>query len=101
MDEIVKEVEVGGVWYQATVEYEISGRYIPATRTDPEEWPDVEWQLSHVIDEFDNEVTDRETLKAIEAELSRLNIESECMEMAAEAAEQFRADEKWDARGDW
>lgn len=98
MDEIVKEVEVGGLWYQATVGYEISGRHIPATRTDPEEWPDVEWQISHVIDEFDNEVTDRETLKAIEVELSRLNIEAECEEHAAESAQAYRECEE---RGDW
>lgn len=93
---MVTEVDVSGDWYEAHIEFEIVGRYIPATRTDPEEYPEVEWTLVKAIGAEGNEVTNKEILSDIEKELSRSNIESDILESEADAAQQARADREWD-----
>lgn len=96
MSEMVTEIDVCGEWYEAHIEYEVVGRYIPATRIDPEEYPEVEWTLAKAIDAECNEVTDKETLKDIENAIAKSSIESDILESEADAAQQARAEREWD-----
>jgi len=56
------EIDVDGKWYWVELRYEIIGRYIPATHIEPEEWPEVEWDIETLISSDDYgleyEVTD-------------------------------------------
>ena len=96
MSSITKEIDVDGEWYEVEISYQIVGKYYPATRTDPAEYPEAEWTLEKATDAEGNEVTDKASLQAIEAELDRLGIAAECEENECEALEQSRADAKWD-----
>ncbi len=96
MSDMVTELDVFGEWYEAHIEYEVVGRYMPATRSDPEEYPEVEWTLTKAIDAEGNEVTDKETIKDIENAIAKSSIESDILESEADAAQQARADREWD-----
>lgn len=53
------------------VYFEISGRYIPATRLEPAEWPDAEWD-GKVEDEDGNMIDDQGVKDRIEEDLESL-----------------------------
>lgn len=96
MRSITKEIDVDGEWYEVEISYEITGRYIPATRIDPAEYPEAEWQVERVTDAEGNEVTDKGALRAIETELDRMSIAAECEEREAESVEEARAEFIWE-----
>jgi len=96
VSDMVTEIDVNGEWYEAHIEYEVVGRYIHATRIDPEEYPEVEWTLTKAIDAEGSEVTDKETLRDIENAIAKSSIESDILESEAYAAQQARADREWD-----
>lgn len=89
---MVKEIDVDGEYYEVHIEYQIVGRYIPATRIDPAEYPEADWSIEKAVDAEGADVTDKAILTEIEKELMRLDIETEILETAAEDAEQARAD---------
>ena len=57
------------------LDFEVTGRYIPANRLEPAEWPDAEWD-GKVEDADGNEVEDPEVLERIETALPELEEEA-------------------------
>ena len=96
MSSITKEIDVDGEWYEVEISYQIVGKYYPATRTDPAEYPEAEWTLEKATDAEGNEVTDKETIKDIETAIAKSSIESDILESEADAAQQARAEREWD-----
>ena len=90
------EVTTDAGIFTATVGYNIWGRYRPATRIDPAEYPEVEWDLLKVEDK-NGTVTDPEIIKLVEEELKHEDIENLALEMECDAREAARED-RW--RGD-
>lgn len=79
--------------FEVELECSIHGRYIPATRIDPEEWPDVEWEIVSAVDDHGDEVTDAETLESIRRKLVQDQVDMDILSGESELIE-YEADER-------
>lgn len=71
LEDLEKEFEVEISW-------KFSGKYYPATRETPEEFPDFEWEIEEATDtETGEKVTDKDMLQKIEAELEKISTDLE------------------------
>jgi len=71
LEDIEKEFEVEISW-------KFSGKYYPATRETPEEFPYFEWEIEEATDtETGEKVTDKDMLQKIEAELEKISTDIE------------------------
>lgn len=78
--------------FDAELSYTISGRYIPATRTDPEEYPEVEWEIESVKDLAGEEIDDVELTEAIRQKLIDMDISSDILGNESDRREHERAE---------
>lgn len=71
IEDLEKEFEVDISW-------KFSGKYYPATRETPEEFPDFEWEIEEAIDtETGEKVVDKDMLQKIEDELAKIAVDLE------------------------
>lgn len=98
------EIDVNGKWYWVELRYNIVGRYIPATRIDPEEWPEVEWEIENLKSSDDDgneyDVTDEAEIQSVIDFLIKDGIDGTLLECAADYEENRRAEEKWERMRD-
>ena len=98
------EIDVYGEWYWVELRYDIIGRYIPATRIDPEEWPEVEWEIENLKSSDDDgneyDVTDKDEIQSVIDFLIKDGIDGTLLECAADYEENRRAEEKWERMRD-
>lgn len=110
--EIVKEMYVDhyeNIEFIVTIGWRASGRYIPATLTQPEEYPEFEWWIKS-IHELSGDITDGEIIDAqddIQEQLEKSDILAEVEQAASDYAEarwqddvDRRIDEAREARND-
>lgn len=91
---MTKTVEIDGAEYSVEIAHKFSGRYYPATLTDPAEYPDFEWWIEQVTDEDGAIVTDSAIISACEEELEKIasDLETEAYEDAQDARDAYRED---------
>jgi len=98
------EIDVNGKWYLVELRYDIIGRYIPATRIDPEEWPEVEWDIENLKSSDDDgneyDVTDEDETQSVIDFLIKDGIDGTLLECAADYEETRRAESKWERMRD-
>lgn len=89
LEDIEKEFDVEISW-------KFSGKYYPATRETPEEFPDFEWEIEEATDtETGEKVADKALLQKIEDELAKISSDLECK---AGEIENDRRDEERNSR---